>query len=151
LAETTPGPLILVTQFVGFLAGFGAYGWAGAVTSALLTLWVTFIPCFLWIFLFAPQVDRLVAWPKLQAALDGVMAAVVGVIANLSVWFALHVWFETVTRDSRLWLPDWASLDLAAVILTLLAAILLLWQKMGLIRVLVIMAGAGALISPFFG
>jgi chromate transporter len=79
------------------------------------------------------------------------MAAVVGVIANLSVWFALHVWFETVTRDSRLWLPDWASLDLAAVILTLLAAILLLWQKMGLIRVLVIMAGAGALISPFFG
>ena len=151
LAETTPGPLILVTQFVGFLAGFGAYGWAGAVTAALLTLWVTFIPCFLWIFLFAPQVDRLVAWPKLKAALDGVMAAVVGVIANLSVWFALHVWFETVTRDSRLWLPDWASLDLAAVILTLLAAILLLWQKMGLIRVLVIMAGAGALISPFFG
>ncbi len=151
LAETTPGPLILVTQFVGFLAGFYAHGWGAAVLAALLTLWVTFIPCFLWIFLFAPQVDRLTALPKLQAALDGVMAAVVGVIANLSLWFALNVWFDTVTRQGGVWLPDLGSLVPQAVILSAMAAALLWRVKLGMIPVLAIMAGLAAAISPFFG
>ncbi|MCV2876606.1 chromate efflux transporter [Rhodobacteraceae bacterium XHP0102] len=151
LAETTPGPLILVTQFVGFLAGFYAHGWGAAVLAALLTLWVTFIPCFLWIFLLAPQVERLTALPKLQAALDGVMAAVVGVIANLSLWFALNVWFGTVTRQGGVWLPDLGSVIPQAVILSVLAAALVWGGKLGMIPVLAIVAGLGVAISPFFG
>src|SRR5690606_15237842 len=97
LAETTPGPLILVLQFVGFLAGFRAPGSLPPVLAgglgALLTLWVTFAPCFLWIFLGAPYVEALRGNRRLSAALSTITAAVVGVIANLAIWFALHVLF----------------------------------------------------------
>ena len=98
LAETTPGPLILVTEFVGFLAGFrhgGEPQLAFGLLGAAVTLWATFAPCFLWIFTGAPYVERLSASPRLAGALAGVTAAVVGVILNLSLWFALHVLFGT--------------------------------------------------------
>jgi chromate transporter len=95
LAETTPGPLILVLQFVGFLAGYRApgslSGIPGGIAASVLTLWVTFLPCFTFVFLGAPLLERLQGNRKLSGALSAVTAAVVGVIANLAVWFALHV------------------------------------------------------------
>ena len=100
LAETTPGPLILVTEFVGFLAAHrhgGGNPWAMGVLGALVTLWATFAPCFLWIFAGAPYIERLNAEPRLKSALAAVTAAVVGVILNLTVWFALHVLFARVS------------------------------------------------------
>ncbi|PYG31794.1 chromate transporter [Pelagimonas varians] len=96
LAETTPGPLILVTQFVGMLAGHSVGGVALALIAGVLTLWMTFVPCFLWIFAGAPHVENLLARPRLLAALQAITAAVVGVILNLSLWFALHVIFAKV-------------------------------------------------------
>jgi chromate transporter len=93
LAETTPGPLIMVLQFVGFMGGWHAGGLGSAVVGALLTTWVTFVPCFLWIFLGAPYVDQLYGNPKLNAALSAVTAAVAGVVLNLAVWFGLHTLF----------------------------------------------------------
>lgn len=96
LAETTPGPLILVTQFVGMLAGHSFGGVALALIAGALTLWMTFVPCFLWIFAGAPHVENLLARPRLQAGLQAITAAVVGVILNLSLWFALHVIFANI-------------------------------------------------------
>ncbi len=119
LAETTPGPLILVTEFVGFQAGFGAGGAGLAVAAAALTVWVTFVPCFLWIFAGAPFIDRISAQPRLTGALQSITAAVVGVILNLSIWFAVHVFFARVDTvefgPARLILPDPASVDLGAL------------------------------------
>jgi chromate transporter len=147
LAETTPGPLILVTEFVGFLAGHGQGGIALGVAAALLTLWVTFAPCFLWIFVGAPYIGWITAQPRLQGALRGITAAVVGVILNLSLWFALHVFFADVTRRAAgplvLWQPDPASLDPAALALACLAALLLLGLRWGLVPVLAISAVLG--------
>ena len=103
LAETTPGPLILVTEFVGFLAAHrhgGGNPWAMGVLGAAVTLWATFAPCFLWIFAGAPYIERLNAEPRLKSALAAVTAAVVGVILNLTVWFALHVLFATVSEHN---------------------------------------------------
>ena len=129
LAETTPGPLILVTEFVGFLAGFrkgGEPALAFGLLGAAVTLWATFAPCFLWIFVGAPYVERLSANPRLAGALAGVTAAVVGVILNLSLWFALHVLFGSVTAvwhgPLRLWTPELASLNVEALLLSALAA-----------------------------
>jgi chromate transporter len=128
LAETTPGPLILVTQFVGTLTA--------GLSGGLMVLWVTFIPCFLWIFLFAPSLDALAGNPRLQAALSGVTAAVVGVILNLSVWFAMNVWFastDTLTLAfATLTYPVIATFDPVPVLLSLVAAALLLWRKLPL-------------------
>ena len=125
LAETTPGPLILVTEFVGFLAGFrkgGEPALAFGLLGAAVTLWATFAPCFLWIFTGAPYVERLSANPRLAGALAGVTAAVVGVILNLSLWFALHVLFGNVAAvwhgPLRLWTPELASLRLEALLLS---------------------------------
>jgi chromate transporter len=143
LAETTPGPLILVTEFVGFLADYRhggepklAYGLLGAA----VTLWATFAPCFLWIFTGAPYVERLSSNPRLAGALAGVTAAVVGVILNLSVWFALHVLFGKVTATSygpvQLWTPELASLNLPALVLALLAAVLLFGTRLGILGTL---------------
>lgn len=106
LAETTPGPLILVTQFVGMLAGMAKGGAALAILAGLLTLWVTFVPCFIWIFAGAPLIERLDGWPRLRGALAGITAAVVGVIANLSLWFAVHVFF------SKTGVVDWGPLHI---------------------------------------
>jgi chromate transporter len=139
LAETTPGPLILVLQFVGFLAGWRAEGWAGALAGAGLTLWVTFLPCFAWIFLGAPYVERLHAHRKLSGALAGVTAAVVGVIANLALWFGLRVLFGTM--EGR-W-PVIASLQWDAVALAALAALCLFRLRLGVPATLAIGAVAG--------
>src|SRR5438034_160104 len=131
MAETTPGPLIMVTQFVGFL---GAYRSGGALNplvaatlGAILTTWVTFVPCFLWIFLGAPFIERLRGNQALSAALTGITAAVVGVILNLAVWFSIHALFAQV-REHRssfvtLDVPVWESVNLAAFFLTLAAAV----------------------------
>jgi len=151
LAETTPGPLILVTEFVGFLAAFKAGGlWLG-LAGAAVTLWVTFLPCFLWIFAGAPYIDRLAGQPRLSAALSAVTAAVVGVIANLSTWFAAHVFFAEVGQwqagPLRLIAPHPESLDLRALALALLAAALLLWRRWPLPGVLAALALAGALLG----
>jgi chromate transporter len=147
LAETTPGPLILVTQFVGFLAGYRFGGdpkLAFGLLGALITLWATFAPCFLWIFVGAPYVERLGTNPKLTGALSAVTAAVVGVILNLTLWFALHVFFAKVEPvwqgPLRLWQPDAATLDAKAVVLSCLAAVLLLRLKLGMAATLAISA-----------
>ncbi|MEM1431390.1 MAG: chromate efflux transporter [Pseudomonadota bacterium] len=154
LAETTPGPLILVTEFVGALTGIEAGGWRLGVTAAAMTLWVTFVPCFLWIFAAAPYVDWLTRQPRLRGALDGITAAVVGVIANLSLWFALHVFFASVGAvrigPARPAVPDWASFDPVAAGLCALAASLLLWQKASLPLTLMLMAAAGSALGLLF-
>lgn len=153
LAETTPGPLILVTQFVGFLAAYRDAApftpFVAALLGAGLTLWVTFAPCFLWIFAFAPWIDRLERAAGLKGALAAVTAAVVGVIANLSLWFALHVLFRRLAPSG--WgfdLPVPGSVDWAAVLLALLAAVLLFRFKLGIITMLAICSVLGLLIGP---
>ena len=144
LAETTPGPLILVTEFVAMLAGYLSGGAGLAIAAGIVALWATFVPCFLWIFLAGPFLDRLAARPRLTAALSGVTAAVVGVILNLSVWFALHVLFARVGTWSAgpvsLPAPDLASLDPTALGLTALAAGLLFGLGWGMVRVLALCA-----------
>jgi len=149
LAETTPGPLILVTEFVGFLAAYrhgGGPPLAYGLLGAAVTLWATFAPCFLWIFVGAPYIERLGSNVKLAGALGGVTAAVVGVILNLSVWFALHVIFGRVAAVEhgpfRIWLPELASFDLLAALLAVLAAALLLWLRRGVMTTLGVTAAA---------
>ena len=146
LAETTPGPLILVTQFVGFIAGY-AGGWGVAVIAACLTLWVTFVPCFLWIFAGAPYIEFIPTRPRLRGALTGITAAVVGVVLNLSVWFALHVFFDDVAQTTigilSFPMPDITSLNILAVALSCIAGYLILLRKLGIVWVLGIMALLG--------
>lgn len=151
LAETTPGPLILVTEFVGYMAGFRASGLLGSplggLIAATVVLWVTFAPCFLWIFTGAPYIERLAHMPRLSGALAAITAAVVGVILNLSLWFGLHVVFTEVTRIEAwpidmAW-PDWASLDAAALVLSLIAALALLRLHLGIMGTLALCAGLG--------
>ena len=152
LAETTPGPLILVTEFVGYLAGFrhGSAGPSAAMglAGAVVTLWATFAPCFLWVFTGAPYVEWLNSQPRLKGALAGVTAAVVGVILNLALWFALHVFFGKVTLNMfgplRLWTPDLTTLDWRIVVLAAVSAFLLLWRHWNVIAVLAV-ASTGAL------
>lgn len=151
LAETTPGPLILVTEFVGVLAGHGIAGWGMAVAAGLVSLWMTFTPCFLWIFAGAPYIEGLSARPRLSAALASITAAVVGVIANLSLWFVLHVWFSSVTSwdmgPVSLPAPEFASFAPVQIGLSLVAALLLLALRLNLFLVLAAMATAGAVVS----
>jgi chromate transporter len=148
LAETTPGPLILVTQFVAMLAGQNSGGAGLAIAAGLVALWATFVPCFLWIFVAAPYLDRITARPRLSAALQSITAAVVGVILNLTLWFALHVLFERVSFMDHLFLrlpmPDPNSLDIQALVLTAIAAILLLRLRIDMVLVLAVMAVLGA-------
>lgn len=153
LAETTPGPLILVTEFVGFMAAFNAGGvWLG-IAGAIVALWATFIPCFLWIFTAAPYLSQIGSRPRLAAALSGITAAVVGVILNLSIWFGLHVLFETVSITHvgpvQLFLPEMESLNFSAALLSALAAVLMLWFHVGMGKTLVLMAFAGLALSFF--
>lgn len=151
MAETTPGPLIMVTQFVGFL---GAYRGAGslppllaATLGAVLTTWVTFVPCFLWIFLGAPFVERLRGKEALSAALTGITAAVVGVILNLAVWFSIHALFVRVTEIRLIPIqfdaPVWATVNISALILTLAAAIAVFRLHWNMLAVLGSCAVAG--------
>ena len=154
LAETTPGPLILVTQFVGQLAGAKAGGAVLAALAALMTLWVTFVPCFLWIFAGAPLIDWLEHQPRIAAALRAITAAVVGVIANLSVWFAVHLLFAEVDAAHlgplRLIQPSPDSFQPLALGLMLVAAFLLLWRRWPLPRTLASLAALG-LLAGFAG
>ncbi|MDB5315674.1 MAG: chromate transporter [Rhodospirillales bacterium] len=147
LAETTPGPLILVLEFVGFLGANQAGGLAAGVAGALLAVWVTFMPCFAWIFLGAPLIETLHNIPRLRGALAGVTAAVVGVIANLAVWFGLQVLFaERVTIRAGFDLPVLASLDWRAAALAVLAGLCLFGTRLGLARTLAVSAAAGGLL-----
>ena len=151
LAETTPGPLVLVLSFVGFMAGFRQPGpldpLAAGLLGATLTTWVTFVPCFLWIFLGAPYIERLRNNRALAGALSAVTGAVVGVILNLALWFGLHVVFRTVEtlRLGPLSLPwpNLASFDPVAATLCVAAAILLFRLKFGVIRTLLACAALG--------
>jgi chromate transporter len=153
LAETTPGPLILVTQFVGFLAAFREAAPFSPVTAGVLgaamTTWVTFVPSMLWIFAGAPFVERLRANRELSGALAAITAAVVGVILNLSVWFALHVLFGKVTEmylgPLRWYAFDPLALDIRATVLAIIAGVLAFGLHRSLIEVVVSMAALGAL------
>ncbi len=140
LAETTPGPLILVTQFVGMLAGYAQGGISMSILAGVLTLWVTFVPCFIWIFAGAPLIDWMEGRPRLSAGLAAITAAVVGVIANLSLWFALHVFFNSVTQTNLAGLsiatPDLATIQILPVGIAVVAAILMLWRKWPMLMVL---------------
>jgi len=151
LAETTPGPLIMVVQFVAFL---GAYHhpdplspWAAGLLGALLTTWVTFVPCFLFIFLGAPYVERLRGNHTLSTALTGITAAVVGVIANLTLYFAVHTLFAA-THPLRLGslrpeLPDPSSLRPVPLAITVAALVMIFRLRWPVPRILLVCAGLG--------
>jgi chromate transporter len=153
MAETTPGPLIMVLQFVGFLAAFRSPGtlnpYAAGVFASVLTTWVTFTPCFLWIFLGAPYVERLRGNRALSAALSAITAAVVGVILNLAVWFALHLAFGEVNEvrayGLKLQVPVLATVNVASVVLAAAAFVAMLRFKVGMLPVIAAGAAVGAL------
>jgi chromate transporter len=150
MAETTPGPLIMVLQFVGFMGAMRNPGaldpMAAGVLASIVTTWTTFVPCFLWIFLGAPYLEALRGNKALGAALGAITAAIVGVIMNLAVWFALNVVFARIdtvpVAGARLYVPVWASIDWAALALTLLALASMFWWRLGMIKTL---AGAAVL------
>ncbi len=148
LAETTPGPLILVNEFVGFMAAHQTGGWPLGLAGAAVAVWMTFVPCFLFIFAGAPFIERLTHMPRLSGALGAITAAVVGVIANLSLWFALHVLFATVPEFDlgpiHLVLPDPTSLKPLPALLAAFAAWALLLRHWPLLVVLAISALASA-------
>jgi chromate transporter len=159
MAETTPGPLIMVLQYVGFLAGYRAPGTmppllAGTLAGLLVT-WVTFTPCFLWVLLGAPYVEAMRGVRALGAALSAVTAAVVGVILNLAVWFGIHVIFrETATRHGfwlRLDVPVLPSLDVFAALLAAAAAIAIFRFRVGIMRTLLACSLAGVALQLTFG
>ena len=155
LAETTPGPLIMVVQFVGFLAAWRH----GAVLSplmsgclgAVLTTWVTFVPCFFWIFLGAPYVEKLLHKPWLASALTAITASVVGVIATLGVNFAMATLFSTQTAVPLAWgslsIPVWNTIQPAACVISLLAFALMFLFHRGLAMTLIVCVLAGMIYS----
>ena len=155
LAETTPGPLIMVTQFVGYLAAFRAPGpfppIVAGVLGAALTTWVTFAPCFLWIFAVAPWMERLQRASSLKGGLAAVTAAVVGVIANLALWFALHVLFARVSTMNvgglKLQVPELATFDWRAAAIALLSVVLIFALRWSIVRTLIVAAASGLLLS----
>jgi chromate transporter len=159
LAETTPGPLIMVTQFVGFVGASRQAGdlhplWAG-VAGSVVTTWVTFAPCFLFVLAGAPWIERLRGNRALNAALRGIMAAVVGVVLNLAVWFALHTVFaqvrDVVWGPLALPVPRLASLDVGAALIAALASFAVFRLRWGMLAVLGAGAAAGLLIRLLLG
>jgi chromate transporter len=151
LAETTPGPLILVTQFVGFLGAFRDAGLdsplLAATLGAALTTWVTFLPCFVWIFAGAPYVEKLRGHRSLSSALAAITAVVVGVIANLALWFALNLLFDEHRRLTGfgldLLVPDLSSLDVPMLALSAIAFLLVFVARLGILPVLGLCAAMG--------
>lgn len=147
LAETTPGPLILVNEFVGFIAGYREAGLLYGLVAALVTLWATFVPCFLWIFVGAPYIDWISAHARLRGALTAITAAVVGVILNLSIWFALHVFFTEVTMQRHgwlvLWQPEFNSIEWAVIGLSAVCGWFLFRRQWSVARVLSLAAVIG--------
>jgi chromate transporter len=150
MAETTPGPLIQVVQFVGYMGAYRDPGtlapWLAGVFGSVVVTWVTFVPCFLWIFLGAPYMERIRGNVRLQAALSAVTAAVLGVILNLALWFGIHTLFSAVAVRTigplRLLVPDWGSVDVATLAIAVAASLALLRLHMPVIPV--ILAGAVA-------
>jgi chromate transporter len=144
LAETTPGPLIMVVQFVAFVGAYDDPGslnpWMAAIVASLLTTWVTFVPCFVFVFVGAPYVERLRGNHSLSAALTGIMAAVVGVIANLAIYFAIHTLFSDVSTVTwgpvDLQVPKLGSLAPLALAVAAFAAVLLFRAKWSVLRTL---------------
>ena len=151
LAETTPGPLILVTEFVGFLAGYQVSGWSTGLAAATVTLWVTFVPCFLWIFAGAPYIEWLGQQPRLRSALAAITAAVVGVILNLSLWFALHVFFHNVQLKAvgvfQFWQPQWSTLDWRVVLLTVICSVLAFARHWNIVWIIITAALLGVVLQ----
>jgi chromate transporter len=151
MAETTPGPLIMVVQFVGFMGAFRAPGslnpMVAATFGAVLTTWVTFIPCFLWIFLGAPFIESLRGNKALTGAMSAITAAVVGVILNLAIWFGLHVLFADVETFSVGWfsldIPIFRSINVASLLLTAAAVLALFRFRVSVIFTLIGCAVAG--------
>jgi chromate transporter len=144
LAETTPGPLIMVVQFVAFLGAYrdpgGLDPWVAATLGALLTTWVTFVPCFLFIFLGAPYVERLRGNRSLSSALTGITAAIVGVIANLGLYFAVHTLFDDTRRVTNgplnLLVPELSTIRLDSVVIAGAAAVMLFRLRWSVLRTL---------------
>ncbi|MGV3513461.1 MAG: chromate efflux transporter [Novosphingobium sp.] len=155
LAETTPGPLIMVTQFVGYLAGARAptpfSPVVGGLLAAGLTTWVTFVPCFIWIFAFAPWIERLSHARKLKGGLAAITAAAVGVIANLTAWFAIHVLFQQTSDVAfgpfAVSLPQPQSLDWRVAVIAALAGVMIFARRKGILPVLGICAAAGLVLG----
>ena len=151
MAETTPGPLIQVVQFVGFMGAYRDPGTLSPLTAAtlasILTTWVTFMPCFLWIFLGAPFIEGLRNSRALTGAMSAITAAVVGVIMNLAVWFALHVIFGEVVRWQAygivLDIPVLSSINFASALLTLAAVIAIFRFRVGMMQTLLASSLAG--------
>jgi len=139
-AETTPGPLISVVQFVGFLAGHRSPGalnpMVAGTLGGLIAMWTTFVPSFLWIFLGGPYVEALIGNRRLNAALSAVTAAVVGVILNLAIWLALHTLFSRMTEVWWLKLPEPASVNWAAMAIAVAAAVAVFRFSVGILPVL---------------
>ena len=151
MAETTPCPLIQVVQFVGFMGAFREPGsldpFTAGILASILATWVTFVPCFLWIFLGAPYVERLRGNHAVSAALSAVTAAVVGVMLNLAIWFALHVAFAEVTTvqayGMKWLLPAWSSIHIVSVLLALGSFVAMLRFKVGVLPVIFVSALLG--------
>ena len=154
MAETTPGPLIQVVQFVAFMGAYRDPGpfspLVAGIIGSVLTTWVTFVPCFLWIFLGAPYIERLRGNRLLGAALSTITAAVVGVMLNLAVWFSMHTLFGTVTDERfgplRLFMPEFASINVAACIVAMVALLLTFWWKKGMAVTLIVSAILGSVL-----
>jgi chromate transporter len=154
MAETTPGPLIMVLQFVGFMAAFRDPGsmspMLAGTLSGLLATWVTFTPCFLWIFLGAPFIESMRGNTALAGALSAITAAVVGVILNLSIWLAIHTMFRATVPIRSFGLsfemPVLESVDPAALLLSLAAAVAIFRFGTGMLTVLAACCGAGVVL-----
>ncbi len=159
MAETTPGPLIMVVQFVGFMGAYRNPGplspMVAGILGSLITVWTTFVPCFFWIFLGAPSVERLRGNKLLTSALSAITAAVVGVILNLAIWFSLHTLFGTVATKHvsslRLLIPDLSSINIAALAVAGLAFLLTFYWKRGMATTLAVCCIAGALLHAMIG
>jgi chromate transporter len=144
MAETTPGPLIMIVQFVGFLGAYRNPGVLDPMTAgilgALITTWVTFTPCFLWIFLGGPYIESLRENKTIASTLTAITAAVVGVILNLAVWFSIHVLFNEVDQQIfgglNLYIPVWQTIEWATLAITACAMIATLKFKVGMIPTL---------------
>jgi len=154
MAETTPGPLIMVVQFVGFMGAYRNPGgfdpmFAGML-GALLTTWVTFVPCFLWVFLGAPYIESLRGNTSLSAALSGITAAIVGVVLNLAIWFSLNVVFGELTIihkfGAKIQIPVWNTVDPWSALIAIASLVAMQWFKVGMIKTLLLSAGVGVLV-----
>jgi chromate transporter len=153
MAETTPGPLIMVVEFVGFLAAYREAGpvepMLAGLAGAVLVTWVTFVPSFLWVFLGAPYAEHLRANRQLTGALSAITAAVVGAILNLAIWFGLHAVFGTVDEATvgplRVLAPDTSTIDVAALAIALGAAVAVFRLKVPTLVVLAASAAVGSL------